>query len=265
MVKIEEHNQHEHRRATDEKKHTQAKKAGPSKLLRYLVGASAIQVILLVVIAFQLSNLGGVAVAQGNAFAAPTQAVPTPRAPSPSGAAVADMKALADDDPFLGDEDAPVTIVEFSDYECPFCARFYSQTLAQIKSKYIETGKVKFVYRDFPLGFHQQAIPAAIAANCAGEQGKYFEFHDKVFTNGGSGGKSGADYKQWAKEIGVDVAAWEQCLDDPKQAAEIQKDLSDGSAAGISGTPGFIIEGQLVSGAQPFSAFEQIIEAALAS
>jgi len=185
-----------------------------------------------------------------------------PRAP-PAPSVPLDMKALVDDDPFLGDEDAPVVMIEWSDYECPFCARFYTQTLSQIKSEYIDTGKVKLVYRDFPLGFHQQAEPAAIAANCAGEQGKYFEYHDKIFENGGAAGKSSADYKQWAQELKLNTAQWEKCLSDPAQRQEIQKDLADGSSAGVTGTPGFVINGKLVSGAQPFSVFQQIIEGEL--
>lgn len=200
----------------------------------------------------------------GAVIGAPTPsraaAQPTPSAPS---AGAADMIALADDDPFLGEEDAPITIVEWSDYECPFCERFYTQTLPSIKSMYIETGKVKFVYRDFPLGFHSQAEPAAIAANCAGEQGKYFQFHDKIFSNGGAGGKSNSDYKKWAQELSLDISKWEKCTNDPAQKQEIQKDIQDGSAAGISGTPGFIINGKLISGAQPFSVFQQVINAEL--
>ena len=171
------------------------------------------------------------------------------------------MKNLVGDDPFLGKEDAPVVIIEFSDYECPFCERFYRQTLPSIKSTYIETGKVKLVYKDFPLSFHSQAELSAIAANCAGEQGKYFQFHDKIFDNGGAGGKSNADYKRWAQEIGLDLLKWEKCTNDPTKKQEIQKDISDGSAVGISGTPGFIINGRLLSGAQPFSVFQQVIEA----
>lgn len=86
-----------------------------------------------------------------------------------------------DDDPVLGNANAPITIIEFSDYECPFCKRFYDQTFGQIKKDYIDTGKVKFIYRDYPLSFHPGAEPAAQAANCAGEQGKYWEMHDKIF------------------------------------------------------------------------------------
>ena len=196
----------------------------------------------------------------GALVAVPSGAAPSQQAPS---AGVTDMKALFDDDPFMGSEEAPVVIIEFSDYECPFCVRFYQQTLPQIKSQYIDTGKVKFIYRDFPLGFHSQAEPAAIAANCAGEQGKYFEFHDKIFNNNGAGGKSNADYKKWAQELKLDITKWEPCLSDPAQRQEIQKDIRDGSAAGISGTPGFIINGKLISGAQPFSVFQQVIDAEL--
>ena len=189
---------------------------------------------------------------------APTAALPSVLAPS----APVDMKALVDDDPFLGDENAPVTIIEFSDYQCPFCGRFFSQTLPQIKEKYIKTGKVRLVDRDFPLdSIHSQATPAALAANCAGEQGKYFEYHDKIFENQPSLGI--ASLKQWAEELGLDVTAWERCIADPAQLQEVRKDLADGSAVGIQGTPGFFINGQLVSGAQPYTVFEQIIEAEL--
>jgi len=195
----------------------------------------------------------------------PADLAPTPvpaqrQAPPPTNI---DMAKLVDDDPYLGEDDAPVTIVEFSDYECPFCTRFYSNTLPELKKTYIDTGKVKFVYRDFPLGFHKQAVPAAVAVNCAGEQGKYFEYHNKIFDSGGAGGKGESDYKRWAKELNLDLAKWEKCTSDPKQAAEIQADMRDGSAAGVTGTPGFIINGKLLSGAQPFAAFERIIEAEL--
>lgn len=172
-----------------------------------------------------------------------------------------DMKELLDDDPVLGDNDAPVTIVEFSDYQCPFCGRFYSQTLGQIKSKYIDTGKVRLVFRDFPLSFHPEAEPSALAANCAGEQGKYYEFHDKVFENQAS--LSSTSRKQWASEIGLDVAKWEKCQSDPDQLAEVRKDFQDGQAVGVQGTPAFFVNGKLISGAQPYSVFEQIIEAEL--
>ena len=190
------------------------------------------------------------------------KAAPTELAPSVPNAPV-DMKKLIDDDTIKGDKDAPVTIVEFSDFECPFCARFYSQTLNQINEKYIKTGKVKFVYRDFPLGFHPNAQKAAEATECADDQGKFWEMHDKLFELGVKGGVS--SFKEFAVDLGLDATKFNDCLDSGKYVSEVKKDMADGSAAGISGTPGFIINGKLISGAQPFSVFEQIIEAELNS
>ncbi|MBT3642905.1 DsbA family protein [archaeon] len=181
----------------------------------------------------------------------------------PSAAVAVDMEDLIDDDAIKGDADAPVTIVEWSDYECPFCTKFYDQTFSQINEEYIKTGKVKFIYRDFPLGFHKNAQKAAEAAECAGEQGKYFDMHDALFENGVTGGVS--SFKQFAADIGLDTDDFNDCLDSGEMASEVAKDLADGSAAGITGTPGFIINGQLVSGAQPFSVFKQVIDAELAA
>jgi protein-disulfide isomerase len=167
-----------------------------------------------------------------------------------------------DDDAVKGDSDAPVTIIEFSDFECPFCTRFYQNTLSQIDEKYIKTGKVKFVYRDFPLNIHANAQKAGEAAECAGEQGKFWEMHDKLFDDGVSGGVD--SFKQYASDLGLDTTKFNECLDSDKMASEVQKDFSDGSAAGVSGTPAFFINGIFISGAQPFEAFEQVIEAELA-
>ena len=180
-----------------------------------------------------------------------------PSQPAPSG------QVSADDDPVKGNPDAPVTIIEFSDFQCPYCASFFSDTLPQIEQNYIDTGKVKLVYRDFPLSFHANAEPAAEAAECAGEQGKYWEMHDKLFENQAS--LSAASYKQWAADLGLDTAKFDSCLDSSKYASEIQKDVQDGQAAGVSGTPTFFVNGNKVVGAQPYSVFEQAIEAALGS
>lgn len=210
---------------------------------------SAILVIALMVALYPGSSTGGVVADNGGAVVA-----------NNNGADI-DMVALADDDHFKGDVDAPVVIVEFSDYECPFCTRFYEQTLSQIEKEYIDTGKVKFVYRDFPLGFHTQAQKAAEAAECAGEQDKYYDMHDKLFDNGVAGGVD--SFKQFASEIGLNTGDFNDCLDSGEMADEVAKDMRDGQAAGVTGTPGFIINGQLVSGAQPFSAFKQVIDAAL--
>ena len=201
----------------------------------------------------------------GAAVAAPTPApaaggcaVPTTQEAAPTGP----VDVSEDDDPVKGDEDAPVTIIEFSDFQCPFCKRFFDQTLPQIDDNYIKTGKVKFVYRDFPLSIHPEAQKSAEAAECSRDQGKFWEFHDKIFDNQAS--LSIANYKKWADDLGLDTDEFDDCLDSDKYASEVQKDFKDGSAAGVRGTPSFFINGNFIRGAQPYSAFEQIIEAELA-
>lgn len=170
-----------------------------------------------------------------------------------------------ENEPMLGEPNAPITIVEFSDYECPFCKRFYDEAYQQIKQEYIDTGKAKLVFKDFALSFHQMAKPAAAAANCVFEQlgdEKYFEMHDKIFENQNS--LSEANLKTWALELGVDETQYDSCIVDPEILSEIDEDLAEGSANGVSGTPSFFIDGELLVGAQPFSAFKNIIDAKLA-
>ena len=184
--------------------------------------------------------------------------------PTPSGAAVGGKVTVREEGNYVkGDTDAPVTIYEFSDYQCPFCGRFYTDTLPELDAKYIKTGKVRLVYKDFPLdNIHSEATPAAMAARCAGEQGKYYEFHDKLFENQRSLDTS--NYKQWAQDIGLDTSKFNSCVDARKYLSAVRKDLVEGQQNGIQGTPGFLINGKLISGAQPFSVFEAAIESALA-
>ena len=174
-------------------------------------------------------------------------------------------KVSADDDSYLGDEDAPVVLIEFSDFQCPFCRSFWRDTLSLIKSEYIDTGKVKFVYRDFPLSFHPGAMPAAQATECAEEQGKFWEMHDKIFSEQGKLGSGTVQFgvselKKWASEIGLNAGNFNSCLDSQKYAEEVNNDAKDGQAAGVTGTPGFFINGRSIIGAQPFEAFKSIIE-----
>jgi len=190
------------------------------------------------------------------------------------------ISASVDDDPFIGSEDAPVTIIEFSDYQCPFCRKFWTETLPSLKSEYIDTGKVKFVYRDFPLAsLHPMATPSAEAAECVrdvagGSDEAYFAYHDKIFEEQNildSGSPRGpvrstvtyttTDLKTWAQEIGYDI---DSCFDSGKFKSEVQKDLADAQSAGGQGTPYFLVNGNPLSGAYPFSTFQQIIEAELA-
>jgi len=211
--------------------------------------------------------------AGGNLGTAPTaqQAGAQPQAPQQPTKGVASV----DDDPVLGDKNTPVTIIEFSDYECPFCKRHFDETLPQLIKNYVDTGKVKIVYRDFPLSFHDpMATKEAVAANCAREQGgdkKYFEFHDEIFKRTISNGNGLNDKKiqTIAKELGLNTGKFTTCLADPAQTDEVKKDIADGTAAGASGTPTFVIgkttsngeiDGNLVVGAQPYAAFQAIID-----
>ena len=179
------------------------------------------------------------------------------------------MKALADDDAYLGDANAPLTIIEFSDYQCPFCKRFFDDTEAQLINTYVKTGKARFVYRDFPLNFHANAQIAAEGSECAKKQGKFWEMHDAIFkaSQADGTGIASADLKNIAATLGLDTTKFNTCLDSGETTAEVQKDLNDGQAAGIQGTPGFFIgktdgsSAQMISGAYPFAAFQQVIEA----
>ncbi len=174
---------------------------------------------------------------------------------------------FTDDDAFLGEDDAPVVIVEFSDYQCPFCVKFYTDTLPQIKENYIDTGKVKFVYRDLPLSFHADAYPAALFAECvrdqAGDEG-YFAIHDEIFQTTDQAGIKFDLLREKAAELSVDSDELDDCIDTDKFKEEIDGDQADAARAGIGGTPGFIVNGNVISGAQPFAAFESVIEAELA-
>lgn len=184
-------------------------------------------------------------------------------------------KVSVDDDPILGDKNAPVTLVEFSDYECPFCKRHFDQVYPLLKKDYIDSGKVKLVFRDYPLPFHDpMATFEANAANCAKEQGgdsAYFKFHDAIFTktiSNGNGLTKDQVY-QMASDAGLNQGNLKACADAGKWSDEIKKDITDGAAAGVSGTPSFIvgksdgsgtINGQIIVGAQPYTAFQAAID-----
>lgn len=170
------------------------------------------------------------------------------------------VEVNVDDDPVLGDPNAKITIIEFSDFQCPFCKRFYDEALPQLQEKYIKTGIARLVYRDFPLlSIHPQALPAAIAAECADDQGKFYAMHDEIFTNQ-AGGLAKEQLLSFAQKIGLKMSDFTTCLENEKYKDEVLKDLDDGTAAGVEGTPAFFINGVPLSGAQPFSAFEPIIE-----
>lgn len=157
--------------------------------------------------------------------------------------------------PAKGPQTAPVTLVEFSDFQCPYCGRVFP-TLKRIEDRYGD--KLRFVFRQFPLAMHPLAPKAAEAAACAQEQGKFWEFHDRLFTNQGK--LQIADLKQHAVELGFDADKFNQCLDAGKHEADWKKDLEDGARYGVSGTPAIFVNGRMVSGARPYEEFTRVID-----
>lgn len=166
---------------------------------------------------------------------------------------------VAEDDPAHGAQNAPVTIVEFSDYQCPFCARV-TPTMAKVMETY--GGKVRRVFKDFPLPNHPLAPKAAEAARCAGDQGKYWEMHDRLFAN--QGALEVTDLKQTAGSLGLKQADFDQCLDSGKWTAKVQADLAQGEKLGVNSTPTVYVNGRPLIGAQPFEQFKQVIDEELA-
>jgi protein-disulfide isomerase len=162
--------------------------------------------------------------------------------------------------PSRGPADAPVTIVEFSDFQCPFCARA-EPTVKQLMEAY--PGKIRLVYKDFPLPNHPLAPDAAEAAHCAGDQGKYWEMHEKLFASNGK--LAVADLKGYAKDLGLDQGKFDQCLDSNEKAKLVEAHQKHGEEAGIASTPAFLVNGRLVEGAQPLEAFKKVVDEELAA
>jgi protein-disulfide isomerase len=164
--------------------------------------------------------------------------------------------------PIKGRPEAKVLIIEFSDFQCPYSKMFYKQTFPQIDKEYISSGKVKFAYRDFPLSFHPQAIPAAVAARCAGRQGKYWQMFDKLISEDSLDKEA---LKKYSQELGLKQRSFEECLNKPEIKEDIGKDISDAHKSGVNGTPAFFINGRFVSGAYRFEGFKKIIEEELSA
>jgi protein-disulfide isomerase len=190
---------------------------------------------------------------------APPTAEPAAPAPKPTPATI----TASDEALVLGQPDAPVTIVEFSDYQCPFCERHFLETWPQLRAEFIETGRVRYVFKDLPLtNIHPQAPKAAEAARCAGEQGAYWDMHDQIFR--GQSEWAGKDnhvevLKSYAAELGLDTTAFNACLDSGRWASAVDADLQEGMGLGVRGTPTFFIDGYPLVGAQPFDIFARAI------
>jgi len=164
---------------------------------------------------------------------------------------------ITDTDPSLGDKDAPVTIMAFEDFECPFCARFSQQTLPLIIDRHVKSDQVRVVWKDFPLSIHSNAQKAHEAARCAWEQDKFWEYHDTLFNN--TNKLRTNDLKQYAKNLGLNESQFSSCLDSGKYTDLIREKVREGNTAGVSGTPSFLINGRIVVGAQPYQTFADLI------
>jgi protein-disulfide isomerase len=167
---------------------------------------------------------------------------------------------VAAEGPARGPDNAPITIVEFSDFQCPYCSRA-SATVDEVLNAY--PGKIRLVFRHYPLPFHAEAPKASEASMCANEQGKFWEYHDVLFKNQQQ--LAVADLKNHASAIGLDAAKFAECLDSGKNASVVEKDMEAGKKVGVNGTPAFFINGIMLSGAQPIEEFKAVIDSELKS
>ena len=187
-----------------------------------------------------------------------------------AGAETTDVTVSLAGAPSKGESNAKLTLVEFTDYQCPFCSRHFRQIWPQIEQNYVKTGKVKLVLRDMPLeAIHPQALKAAEATHCAADQGKFWEMHDRLFAN--QTALQRKDLSTHAQELGLDVAAFDQCVDSAKGTARVRKDVQDSSVAGARGTPTFYIgltqpnstdlkAVRIIRGAQPYASFKEAFD-----
>ena len=184
-------------------------------------------------------------------------------------AGVAAAGSIVDDGRMRGRADAPLTLIEYSDFTCGYCLKFFKETLPQLQSKYIDTGKVRFVYRDYPRADRGIGVEAAVAARCAGVQGRYWAMHDRLFSEGGR--LDAASFKAFAKSLGLDTAAFGKCFDERRHLESIFADRQEANRWGFHGTPGFILMQTVagptekdpaiaIPGAFPFDAFAEEID-----
>lgn len=224
-------------------------------------GVSGVLVLALALVVFAGLPSGADSTATGNN---PSPAAPGGDAPQPNqpqAESVGEVEVDPDRDPILGDVDAPVTLVKFTDFGCVFCGRFYDETQGQLVSEYVESGDLRIVYKDSPITqLHPQAPNAHSAANCVFEQAgheAYYEYVSTVYANQGQ--FSDSNVVQWAEDLGHDI---QECYDTDDRT-KIDEDLALAESTGFQGTPHFVLEGEVIRGAQPFNAFQQAINAEL--
>lgn len=166
----------------------------------------------------------------------------------------------------IGRADAPLVMVEYSDYQCPFCRQYHVGTFNDIKKNYVDSGRVRYINRDFPLAFHENARRAAMAARCAGEQGRFWDLRHAMIVNASELG--GQNIVKYASEIKLQVSGFQACLDSGRYAKDVDRDLEEGAQTGVSGTPSFVIgrlvngrlEGERLVGAMPYQNFASILD-----
>lgn len=177
--------------------------------------------------------------------------------------------AISPTDPVLGDPNAKLTIIEFSDFQCPYCEQLYKNVEKQLIKEYVDTGKAKFVYKQLPLvGLHENALSAANASLCAKEQNKFWEYHDKLFEIQGTGSSdalSVSNLKKYAVDLRLDSSKFDNCFDNKKYDSQIQADIAEANKNGINGTPFTVVGTTPVNGAQPYAQFKAAIDAQLAA
>lgn len=220
-----------------------------------LISTVAFFILLGVTMSGSSSNSNSAANVAVNAAAGNPTVEPTEPSANPSA-----LSDITTSDYVRGDYNAPVTLIIFSDYQCPYCAS-HEATIKQILNDY--KGKVRMVFRNFPLSFHAEAEKAAEATECAGEQGKFWEMHDKIFEANENGTMSVDQWKTIAKALGLNTSKFNDCLDSGKYVDKIKADMAEGQAAGVSGTPATFVNGELVTGAVPYEQFKTIIDSNL--
>lgn len=245
----------------------------------FSISISASVIIGSLIIAVSILLAGGVIKIQGVNPGLGSQSqiagVPTNAAvPSPSGNPRING-VTAGSLPALGNSNAKVTVVEFADYRCPFCEQFFTDSYPQIKKDYIDTGKIKFAFRDFPFLPNPASDPtdnesanSANAARCANEQGKFWDYHDYLYSHQGSEDSttfSKDNLKKFAVSLGLNADQFNQCIDSNKYAQAVTDDLNAGKGYGVNGTPTIFINGVEIVGAEPYSVFQQVIDQEIAN
>lgn len=228
-----------------------------------------------VLISFSVLLQGGIIKLQGiNTDGAPS-AQQAQQAAVPNASAPVKANVTAGNLPTLGNNNAKVLVVEWADYQCPFCEKFFTDTYPQIKKDYIDTGKIKFAFRDFsflgqpgtdPAG--DESTNAANAARCAGDQGKYWEYHDYLYSHQGQedqGAFSKDNLKQYATTLGLDANKFNSCVDNNSHVSDVQADTQAGKTAGVTGTPTVYVNGTQLVGALPYAQFKQALDTAIAA